>query len=206
VENTVGFRRRPLLVPRPDVADLPAFNQTLLARCEADGDRPVRVGRGPLRLDRPGTCPSDGDRAGRGVYGDRAGPERHGGGHPSPPFRLAAHGQRGSPDAADAAGPESGGLGPQRRAGGDPGGASHPSRYLCAGRPPHRPADRGHSARPVRRGHRARRAHRRRSPRAQRAADAAIVAARLATWGPDRPADPGPDLATYDTLLTRGVA
>lgn len=36
-------------------------------------------------------------------------------------------------------------------------------------------------------------------------ADAAILAARLATWGPDRPADPGPDLAAYDTLLVRGV-
>ena len=36
-------------------------------------------------------------------------------------------------------------------------------------------------------------------------ADATVLAARLATWGPDRPADPGPDLAAYDTLLTRGV-
>jgi hypothetical protein len=40
VENKVGYLRRHLLVPRPEVADLPAFNQELLARCEADWARP----------------------------------------------------------------------------------------------------------------------------------------------------------------------
>jgi hypothetical protein len=40
VENKVGYLRRPRLVPRPEVADLPAFNQALLARCEADWARP----------------------------------------------------------------------------------------------------------------------------------------------------------------------
>jgi hypothetical protein len=32
-------------------------------------------------------------------------------------------------------------------------------------------------------------------------ADATVLAARLATWGPDRPADPGPDLHAYDAAL-----
>jgi transposase len=36
-------------------------------------------------------------------------------------------------------------------------------------------------------------------------ADATVLAARLATWGPDRPADPGPDLRPYDALLHRAV-
>ena len=37
-------------------------------------------------------------------------------------------------------------------------------------------------------------------------ADATGLAARLATWGPDRPADPGPDLHAYDAaLLPQGV-
>jgi hypothetical protein len=39
VENKVGYLRRHLLVPRPTVVDLPAFNQELLARCEADWAR-----------------------------------------------------------------------------------------------------------------------------------------------------------------------
>ena len=33
-------------------------------------------------------------------------------------------------------------------------------------------------------------------------ADATVLAARLATWGP-RPADPGPNLGAYDALLGR---
>ena len=38
-------------------------------------------------------------------------------------------------------------------------------------------------------------------------ADATVLAARLATWGPDRPADPGPDWHAYDTaLLPQGVS
>jgi transposase len=38
-------------------------------------------------------------------------------------------------------------------------------------------------------------------------ADATVLAARLATWGSDRPADPGPDLQAYDhALLPHGVA
>ena len=32
-------------------------------------------------------------------------------------------------------------------------------------------------------------------------ADATVLAPRLATWGADRPADPGPDLTVYDQLL-----
>lgn len=32
-------------------------------------------------------------------------------------------------------------------------------------------------------------------------ADATVLAQRLATWGADRPADPGPDLTGYDQLL-----
>ena len=37
-------------------------------------------------------------------------------------------------------------------------------------------------------------------------ADATGLAARLATWGPDRPADPGPDRHAYDAaLLPEGV-
>jgi hypothetical protein len=37
-------------------------------------------------------------------------------------------------------------------------------------------------------------------------ADATVLAARLATWGPDRPADPGPDLPADDAaLLPQGV-
>ena len=32
-------------------------------------------------------------------------------------------------------------------------------------------------------------------------ADATVLAARLATWGPDRPADPGPDRHAYDAAL-----
>jgi hypothetical protein len=38
-DNTVGYLRRPRLVPRPPVVDLPAVNPELLARCEADGAR-----------------------------------------------------------------------------------------------------------------------------------------------------------------------
>lgn len=37
-------------------------------------------------------------------------------------------------------------------------------------------------------------------------ADATVLATRIATWGPARPADPGPDLGVYDALLPRGVA
>jgi hypothetical protein len=48
VENQVGSRRRHLLVPRPDVDDLPAFNQALLARCEADWNRPHYKQHTPL--------------------------------------------------------------------------------------------------------------------------------------------------------------
>jgi hypothetical protein len=37
-------------------------------------------------------------------------------------------------------------------------------------------------------------------------ADATVLAARLATWGPERPADPGPDLHADDVaLLPQGV-
>src|SRR5579875_638535 len=39
VENKVGYLRRHLLVPRPTVADLSAYNHALLARCEADWGR-----------------------------------------------------------------------------------------------------------------------------------------------------------------------
>lgn len=37
-------------------------------------------------------------------------------------------------------------------------------------------------------------------------ADATVLAARLSTWGADRPADPGPDLAVYDRLLAPAEA
>jgi nicotinic acid phosphoribosyltransferase len=38
-------------------------------------------------------------------------------------------------------------------------------------------------------------------------ADATVRAARLGTWGPDRPADPGPDLHVYDAArLPQGVS
>src|SRR5579875_3051114 len=40
VENKVGYLRRQFLVPRPEIPDLPAFNQALLPRCEADWARP----------------------------------------------------------------------------------------------------------------------------------------------------------------------
>lgn len=36
-------------------------------------------------------------------------------------------------------------------------------------------------------------------------ADATVLAQRLATWGADRPADPGPDLTVYDQLLPPGA-
>lgn len=35
-------------------------------------------------------------------------------------------------------------------------------------------------------------------------ADATVLAQRLATWGPDRRPDPGPDLAVYDQALLAG--
>jgi len=40
VENKVGYLRRPRLVPRPEITDLPAFHQALLTWCEADWARP----------------------------------------------------------------------------------------------------------------------------------------------------------------------
>ena len=40
VEGKVGYHRRNLLVPVPRVEDLRAFNRELLARCEADRQRP----------------------------------------------------------------------------------------------------------------------------------------------------------------------
>ena len=39
VENKVGYDRRNMLVPVPTIEDFPAFNKTLLARCDADHDR-----------------------------------------------------------------------------------------------------------------------------------------------------------------------
>jgi len=40
VENKVGYVRRNFLVPMPIVGQLPAWNATLLTRCEEDFDRP----------------------------------------------------------------------------------------------------------------------------------------------------------------------
>jgi transposase len=39
VENKVGYTRRNMLVPVPMIEDFEAFNETLLARCDADHDR-----------------------------------------------------------------------------------------------------------------------------------------------------------------------
>jgi transposase len=39
VENKVGYFRRNLFVPLPTVTDVQAFNEEMLARCEADGKR-----------------------------------------------------------------------------------------------------------------------------------------------------------------------
>lgn len=36
-------------------------------------------------------------------------------------------------------------------------------------------------------------------------ADATVLAQRRATWGPDHPADPGPNLTVYDQLLAPGA-
>jgi len=40
VENKVGYTRRKFFVPIPTIADFNAFNQSLLQRCDDDGDRP----------------------------------------------------------------------------------------------------------------------------------------------------------------------
>ena len=155
VENKVGYLRRHLLVPRPDVDDLPAFNQALLARCEADwnrphykkhtplatlvrddqaalgplprarfdpvryvtvktdGDRQIRLGRGPLRLDGTGLCPADGDHPGGGLHphGAQPGRRRRGGDAPAAVWQPP-HGQCGSADAAHPARPKPGRVGP----------------------------------------------------------------------------------------------
>ncbi len=247
VENKVGYLRRHLLVPRPDVADLPAFNQALLARCEADWHRPHYKKHTPLatlvRDDQAALGPLPRARFdpvryvavrtdGYGKFGwdgahyDSTAPEY---------TRQTVIVQVGAYTVVALA-PDGTVVATHRRRFGSRRTDSVDPRTQLA-RLAQNPGAWGNSAvreeapadlrtrldtyardelrailrtwatlqgqygaaialqaltDAVARGRNVR-------------ADAAIVAARLATWGPDRPADPGPDLAAYDTLLTRGV-
>lgn len=50
VENKVGYFRRNFFVPLPTVTEVQAFNEELLARCEADWDRPHYKKTKPMDL------------------------------------------------------------------------------------------------------------------------------------------------------------
>ena len=247
VENKVGYLRRHLLVPRPEVDDLPLFNQTLLGRCEADWHRPHYKKHTPLatlvRDDQAALGPLPRARFdpvryvavrtdGYGKFGwdgapyDSTAPEY---------TRQTVIVQVGAYTVVALA-PDGTVVATHRRRFGsrrtdsvDPRTqltrlARNPGAWGNSAVREEAPADLRTRLDPyardelrtvlqtwatlqgqygaaialqaltdaVARGRNVR-------------ADAAIVAARLATWGPDRPADPGPDLAAYDTLLTRGV-
>ena len=49
VESKVGYHRRNLLVPVPEISDLMAFNKELLARCDQDMERPHYSKPGMIR-------------------------------------------------------------------------------------------------------------------------------------------------------------
>ena len=249
VENKVGYLRRHLLVPRPDVVDLPAFNQALLARCEADGDRPHykkhtpiatllaedRAALGPLpraRFDpvRYVTVRTDGyGKFGwDGAHYYSTAPEYA---RQTVTLQVGAYTLRVlSPDGAVVA-THRRRFGSRRTDSVDPRTqlarlARNPGAWGNSAVREQAPTDlRTHLDTYARDELRAvlqawatlqgqyggevalqaltEAVHRGRAV----VADATGLAARLATWGPDRPADPGPDLHAYDTaLLPPGVS
>ena len=248
VENKVGYLRRHLLVPRPDVDDLPTFNQTLLARCEADWDRLhykkhtaiatlVRDDQGAL-----GPLPRARFDPVRYVAVRTDGYGKFGwdGAHyysTAPDYaRQTVTIQVGaytltvlSPDDGAVVATHRRRFGSRRTDSVDPRTqltrlARNPGAWGNSAVREQAPADlrtrldtyardelravlqawatlQGQYGADV-----ALQALREAVQRGRSVvADATVLAARLATWGPDRPADPGPDLAAYDTLLTRGV-
>lgn len=247
VENKVGYLRRKLLVPRPDVSDLPAFNQALLGRCEADWDRPhykkhtaiatwVREDQAALRpLPRARFDPVRYVTVQTDGYGKFGWDGAHYYSTAPEYARQSVTVQVGAYTVAALA-PDGTVVATHRRRFGSRRTDNVDPRTQLT-RLARNPGAWGNSA------------VREEAPVALRTcldtyardelrtvlqtwatlqgqygadialqalsdavargrnvrADAAILAARLATWGPDRPADPGPDLAAYDTLLVRGV-